>query len=1025
MAKRPQGIRVLLVEGPRAAAHPLHQALARLGQPYILERAADSAELQVRLAEAPWDAVLADADLPEAPPLELLRIVRLADPFLPVLLLADTLETARAVEAMRHGAADILLAGEWHRLPEALAQALAQAEARRTEGATQGVLADSERRLRDLIEGSIEGIMIRGPERALFANQALADIFGYDSPEQIRALDTVDRLLPEAEAARLRAYHTARVTGGEAPTRYEFEGRRRDGSSVWLACTTRPVTWEGQPAVQTTLIDISSLKAAQFELERFFNLSNEMLQISDLEGRLVRVNPAYAHALGYTPEELVGRPLLELVHPDDVEQTLAVRARLRRSREIVDFENRLCHRDGRSLWVSWRSVFADGLTYAAARDVTQHREAAEALQTSRNLLRTVFDTLPMGIYVKDLESRYVMVNRVMAAHYGHTPEEMVPMATADVPGRTPEDTALFLADDRRVFETGDILHKPPAHFFRADGAGRWMEVIKAPLRDVEGRVQGLVGIQWDVTEIKQAQDELRDSEARFRHLIEGSIQGIRIGQDGHTVFCNQAYAEMLGYDSPEEVMSLPVHASIPEHERERIDQIRAARLRGEEAPMRYTLQLRRKDSSLATVERVSQVVEWNGRPAVQTSNIDITQRTLLEAQLAQAQKLEAVGALAGGVAHDFNNLLTVILSYSEFLLEQLGEQEGPYKDALEIRNTAQRAAALTRQLLAFSRQQVLQLEVLDPNEVVRELHRMLRRLIGEDVELVARLGEDVHTVRADRGQLEQIVLNLAVNARDAMPQGGRLVVETANVTLDRSYAAMQLAAEPGEHVMLAVTDTGVGMSEEVRAHLFEPFFTTKEKGKGTGLGLATVYGIVSQLGGHIWVYSEPGQGTTFKIYLPRVEGTGERAAAEAELPVLPGKEIVLLVEDEQPVRTATARILRKLGYAVLEAASGPEALELAAGHAGEIDLLLTDVVMPHMSGPELERRLREARPGLRTLFTSGYTDDAILHHGVLDGGTALLQKPFSRQNLLESVRKALRAAPAAGEGAAQAGEGER
>jgi signal transduction histidine kinase/response regulator of citrate/malate metabolism len=378
-----------------------------------------------------------------------------------------------------------------------------------------------------------------------------------------------------------------------------------------------------------------------------------------------------------------------------------------------------------------------------------------------------------------------------------------------------------------------------------------------------------------------------------------------------------------------------------------------------------------------------------------------------EAMLRQSQRMEAVGQLAGGVAHDFNNLLTVITSYAGFAADALREGDPLLADIQEVLDAARRASTLTRQLLAFSRKQVMEPEILDLNEVVSELEKMLERLIGEDVAFSTALAGDLGRVSADPGQIEQVLMNLVVNARDAMPAGGKLTVETANVELDQAYADQQPDTTPGRYVMLAVSDTGEGMRAEVRERVFEPFYTTKDKGQGTGLGLATVYGIVKQSEGNIWVYSEPGQGTTFKIYLPRVEGEKRATPPEVHTMDLRGDETVLIVEDERSVRDLARRMLAQAGYEVLSAANGGEALLECERCAGAVQLVITDVVMPRMSGRELADRLGRICPGLKVLFMSGYTDNAIVHHGVLDEGTHFIAKPFSAQDLLRKVRAVL------------------
>jgi signal transduction histidine kinase/ActR/RegA family two-component response regulator len=422
----------------------------------------------------------------------------------------------------------------------------------------------------------------------------------------------------------------------------------------------------------------------------------------------------------------------------------------------------------------------------------------------------------------------------------------------------------------------------------------------------------------------------------------------------------------------------------------------------------------RKDGSIFVADVNAAPVQLEDRPCVVGVFRDVTEqrkaeaeRARLEEQLVIAQRLEAVGRLAGGVAHDFNNLLSVILSYAGFAVDELHESDPVREDIVEIQNAGRRAAALTRQLLAFSRKQILEPQVLSLNRVVTDIESMLRRLLGEDIDIEVHLDAALGSVRADPGQLEQVIMNLAVNARDAMPQGGKLTVETANVELDEGYAERHVAVEPGRFVMLSVVDTGAGMDAETKAHIFDPFFTSKERGKGTGLGLSTVYGIVKQSGGSIWVYSEPGRGSTFEVYLPRVDAPVVDVRRKPATALATGSETVLVVEDEPAVCKLVERILRNAGYEVLSATSGGDALLLCEQHRGAIDLLLTDVVMPQMSGRELAERVTTLCPRLEVLYMSGYTDNAIVHHGVLVAGTHFIGKPFAAAELTRKVRDVL------------------
>ncbi len=514
-------------------------------------------------------------------------------------------------------------------------------------------------------------------------------------------------------------------------------------------------------------------------------------------------------------------------------------------------------------------------------------------------------------------------------------------------------------------------------------------------------------------ERKRQEEALRQSEARFARVFEASPVGITITtlDDARFLDANAAFLRMTGYSREELVGKSALEFGFwPDP----TDRARVIGPLTEGAAQNLSASIRTKDGGardiLVSFERFSLA----GKTCVLSLVNDVTESRRLEGQLRQAQKMEAVGRLAGGVAHDFNNLLTVITSYSDLLLEDLGAGDPKRDDVDQIRKAAQGAAALTRQLLAFSRQQVLEPKVLDVKASIAGTEKLLKRLIGEDIQLTTSLAPDLGAVRADPGQLEQIIMNLAVNARDAMPTGGRMTIEAANVDMDDAYVGEHAPARPGRYVMLALSDTGIGMDEQTKARIFEPFFTTKEIGKGTGLGLATVYGIVKQAGGFIWVYSEPGHGTSFKVYLPRVDepAAPETGRATSRAPGR-GTETVLLVEDAASVRMVTRQVLERYGYAVLEAPDGDTALRLATKHHGPIHLLLTDVVMPGISGRHLAEQLAPLRPEMKVLYASGYANNAIIHHGVLEPGIAYLQKPFTPEILARRVRDVLDSVPSA------------
>jgi PAS domain S-box-containing protein len=520
-------------------------------------------------------------------------------------------------------------------------------------------------------------------------------------------------------------------------------------------------------------------------------------------------------------------------------------------------------------------------------------------------------------------------------------------------------------------------------------------------------------ICWLNAALRSAQERLARSEMNFRSLVTNAPYGVcRCDSSGKLLDANPAMLSMLGYSSGQELVGshLGVLYEDTQHWFELADRL------GSSTPFNAVLvEWKRKDGS-PLLARISGRTVINGGHA-KTFELfaeDVTEHRVLERQLQQSQKMEAVGRLAGGIAHDFNNLLMVISGYAEFLLDRLGPEPALRAPAQEIASAAGRASSLTRQLLAFSRKQMLAPKILDLNAVVTENLKMLTRMIGEDIDLVMTPASALGAVRADSGQVEQVIMNLAVNARDAMPSGGKLTIETSNVTLDEEQARFHAPLKPGNYVMLSISDTGAGMDPETQSHIFEPFFTTKGP-KGTGLGLSTVYGIVKQSGGYIWVYSEQGKGTTFKVYFPRVAEIAETPVQVAALvePVAaePGTETILLVEDEANLRYLARQFLEKQGYRVIEAADGAVAMQIAVAHEGVIHLLLTDVIMPGMNGRELAQRVSEIRPNTKVLYMSGYTEKVIGHNGTLDAGIRLLQKPFTLRDLKTRVREVLDATP--------------
>jgi PAS domain S-box-containing protein len=622
------------------------------------------------------------------------------------------------------------------------------------------------------------------------------------------------------------------------------------------------------------------------------------------------------------------------------------------------------------------------------------------------LSRLISENAADLIAVVDMEGRRIYNSLSYQKVLGYSEEEL--KSSTDTEQVHPGDRERVKEAAEEARRTG--IGRPLEYRIRhKDGSWRVLESTASVVRNSEGVADKLVVVNRDVTDRKRAAEALRRSEASFRSVFEDAPYGIyRAGLSGQLFLVNSTLEQMLGYGSQDELLkanlATDIYCDPGEHQRliETFPQHQGFK--------DIEFEWKRKDGTRITVRSSGRPVrdETGEFAYLEVFAEDITQRRVLEKQLRMAQKMEAIGRLSGGIAHDFNNLLGVIMGYSQVMKRSLGPAHSSYEHAEEIEKASQRAVSLTRQLLAFSRQQVLEPAILNLNALVSDMEKMLPRLIGEDIKLNLILAPTLGQVKADQGQIEQVVMNLAVNARDAMPGGGKLIIQTANVELDVAYTLEHPGSKPDRYVMLAVTDTGIGMDPETQAHIFEPFFTTKERDKGTGLGLATVYGVVKQSGGYIAVDSEKGKGASFSVYLPRVEqAVAVPEASPAKTLTLQGSETILLVEDAEPLRKLAHMFLKDNGYQVLTAADGEEALQVARQHAAPIQLLLTDVVMPGINGRVLAERLAPWQLGMKVLYMSGYTDSFIAGHGVLEAGTHLLHKPFTEEALMRKVREVL------------------
>jgi PAS domain S-box-containing protein len=818
----------------------------------------------------------------------------------------------------------------------------------------------------------------------------------------------------------------------------------------------------GLPEVFDPLVE---LRRSAAELDRLFNVTTDLACVASLEGWFLRVNPAFERVLGYSAAELTARPYRDFIHPDDREATAVRTEQLSRGIDVHHFENRYRTRQGGWRWLDWTamSVVAEGLVYAFARDVTEEKRQREHDRLRREFFAGLATGVPLqdslDLVVRSLETdmpgsrgSVLMVDREgrlrtasaprLPAAYNAQVDGLAPGPLAGSCGtavytREPVVVAHIAGDPRWERYAGLAAQYRLAACWSVPCLARDGRVLASlalyfdqPRHPTPGEMAdltaaaSLVAIAVERQRTTEELELLHQAVSRLNDVIM-ITEASPLGDPGPRIeFVNEAFERMTGYRREEVLGRTPRLLQGEGTERGSLDRIRRALEAGE--PVREELLNYTRDGRPYWVELdIAPVRGPDGgvRHFVAVER-DTTERRELQAQLLQAQKMEAIGRLAGGISHDFNNMLTAILGFSDLLLD--GAPPGaPWREEVnEIRLAATRAAELTRQLLAFSRKQVLQPVVLDLNVLVGDTERMLRRLIGEHIALQTIRADRPMTVRVDPAQLEQALVNLAVNAADAMPQGGRLTIETAMAELDAGYAATHPGVTPGPHVMLAVSDTGMGMSREVLDRAFEPFFTTKPQGQGTGLGLSTVYGIVAQGGGHLFAYSEPGQGSSFKLYFPFVDATAPpRAPGPAAAGELSGTETILVVEDEELVRHLVVRILGRLGYRVLTAAAGDEALAIMATMTEPVHLLLTDVVMPGMTGHELAQRLLEDRPELKVLYVSGYTENTIVRHGVLDPGVHFLEKPFIHEALARKVREVLDGGGERGTGNREEGTG--
>ena len=846
-----------------------------------------------------------------------------------------------------------------------------------------------------------------------------------------------ERVIQARRADLIRAERLKKtLDSGSPPSFVNPATPPANGSCSSSSCPVPPILEPHDPFVS------ADSRARVFE--QMFQASPDALSIADSEHRVLWANQTFATMFGYSDEEIVGQPLEDLVVPSNrLSESKWVTESLAKG-ERITLETKRRRKDGTLLdvTVSCAPVVLEGEVvgfYAGYHDISDRRRVealSSALYRVAEKSSSAHDLQQFFAAVHGIVDELMHARNFYIAIYDPASELLSFPYFVDEQDSAPPSKKLGKGLTDYLIRTGEPLLATPEVLQAMEDRGevarkgsRSLDWMGVPLK-VNNHTFGALVVQTysknirygekhkelltfvarqvaSAVEIKRNELALRRSEARYRSLVQSSVYGIyRSSLEGRFLDVNPALVSMLGYGSAEEVLLLDpekdVFAQPAEHERLINEFRRAGRLDG------FEVKWKRKDGGTIMVRISGRAVSSADEPADVLEAIaeDVTDRRALEDQFRQAQKMEAVGRLAGGVAHDFNNLLMVISGYAEVILSQVDPTNSLHEKGRAIQLAADRATTLTRQLLAFSRKQLLELKVVDVNAIVQDMERLLRPLIGENIELMTLLSPEAAHTRADAGQLEQVIMNLVVNAKDAMPAGGRLTLRTENIAVDENHRRSQHFIRPGRYVTLQVSDTGTGMDRETQSRIFEPFFTTKEKGKGTGLGLSTVYGIVKQSGGYVMVQSELGRGTTFQIYLPLVEGAAERHSVTTP-EAAGGTETILLVEDEESVRQLVRDTLAAKGYQILEGENGEAGMAAAAGHRGRIDLVITDVVMPGMGGREMVKQLAETRPETKVLYLSGYTEDAIISDGSIDKGTAFLQKPFTLQSLSRKVREVL------------------
>jgi|HubBroStandDraft_2_1064218.scaffolds.fasta_scaffold00178_14 PAS domain S-box-containing protein len=863
-------------------------------------------------------------------------------------------------------------------------------------------LEESEARRQALLDSALDCIICTDEQIRIIDFNAAAERTFRVPRFAVLGRDLSETILP----AELRDRHRRELfaSGGSdgiavIGNRLETQALRFDGTEFPVELTVTSIVIQSKPTFTVYVRDITARKRAEEAvvwLAAIVESSQDAIIGKNLDGRITSWNKGAESMYGYAADEMIGEDISLLIPPGSPDEGPRILAELRAGRRIENFETARIAKNGNLVDVSLTVspvLDPDGSVIGGssiARDITARKTAEEALRKANE---TSVYASPIPIIAADTKSHVTIWNPAAEKLFGWSEKEVIGRPIPIVPQY---ETATVAALHRRLM-AGETLTGVEVHRQKRDGSSVAVSLSATPLWDASNNVRGIIGFLTDITERKRAEEALRAAEEKYRGIFENALEGVyQSTPDGKYVSANPALARMFGFDSPQELTDTRNDITNQEYvtPQSRADFVRELENRGVVRNFEY--QAYRRDGKAIWVSANAHAVrDTEGRILYFEGTVqDITQSRELEQQLRQMQKIEAVGRLAGGVAHDFNNILMAISSYADLLYGKTPESDARRRYIDEISKATDRAASLTQGLLAFSRKQVISPKVLDLNALIAAQTEMLKRLIPENIELRFMPGDALGRVRVDPGQVEQIVMNLVINARDATPNGGTILLETSNAELDQKDCGLQHPAQSGRYVMIAVSDSGCGMSAETQAHIFEPFFTTKEQGKGTGLGLAIVFGIVKQSGGYIFLHSEPDHGSTFKIYLPQVEAADQTEDDESSDRSFRGNETILLVEDEDAVRESASEYLAENGYTVLKAKHGPDALKIADQHSRPIHLMLTDLIMPQMSGRELSERITSVHPETKVLFMSGYSNNLLSNEQILDPKHVLLQKPF-------------------------------